>query len=114
MGTRPRYGKVWDAPSERKKPRGRVPEQLGAPLFGSDTFLSFTTFTCIHFKSWHVQVTCVITDGPVVTFWARKLSYGYRISRGPVGNKWLSGDLACKELRQYKKNNKFPDRKSVV
>ena len=29
MGTRHRNGKVWDAPSERKKPRGRVPEQLG-------------------------------------------------------------------------------------
>ena len=29
MGTRPQNGKVWSAPSERKKPRGRVPAQLG-------------------------------------------------------------------------------------
>ena len=28
METRPRNGKVWDAPSERKKPPGRVPAQL--------------------------------------------------------------------------------------
>ena len=29
MGTRPRNGKVWDAPWEREKPRECVPAQLG-------------------------------------------------------------------------------------